>query len=59
MCTPPPHFCLTVPQFSEEGCWERGGDLFQGGRQFLHKKLGGLRKKGGLEQFADLRGGWA
>ena len=39
-----PHFCwvepptkfskrgsLTGPQFVEEGCWERGGNLFQGG----------------------------
>ena len=30
---------FTGSQFLEGGCWERGGDLFQGGGlQFLHKK---------------------
>ena len=53
--TPPPHLSvggvepptkfskrgegLTESQFLEEGCWERGGDIFQGGLQFLHKKI--------------------
>ena len=31
---------LTGPQFLEGGCWERGGDFFQGGGelQLSHKK---------------------
>ena len=29
---------LTEPQFLEEVCLERGGDLYQGGLTFLHKK---------------------
>ena len=31
---------LTGPQFLDLGCWESGGggELFQGGLQFLHKK---------------------
>ena len=29
---------LTGPQLLERGCWERGGDFFQGeGVKFLHK----------------------
>ena len=28
---------LTGPQFLEGGCWERGGDFFQGGCNFLTK----------------------
>ena len=28
---------LTGPQLLEGGCWERGGDFFQGGLQFSHK----------------------
>ena len=28
---------LTGPQFLEEGCWERGGDFFQGGCNFYIK----------------------
>ena len=31
---------LTRPQLSEGGCWERGGDFFQGeGVQLSHNKL--------------------
>ena len=30
VCTPPPFAFLLG------GCWERGGDLFQGGLQFFH-----------------------
>ena len=29
---------LTGSSFLEEGCWERGGDFFQGGLQFFNKK---------------------
>ena len=29
---------LTGTQLLEGGCWERGGDFFQGGLQFSHKK---------------------
>ena len=29
---------LTGPQLIKWGCWERGGCLFHGGLQFLHKK---------------------
>ena len=28
---------LTGPQFLEGGCWERGGDFFQGGCNFYIK----------------------
>ena len=28
---------LTGPQLLEGGCWERGGDFFQGGVQISHK----------------------
>ena len=28
---------MTGPQLLEGGCWERGGDFFQGGVQFSHK----------------------
>ena len=28
---------LTGSQFLEEGCWERGGDFFQGGCSFYKK----------------------
>ena len=34
-------FCLSntsLNGFQIEGCWERGGDFFQGQLQFLHKK---------------------
>ena len=31
---------LTGPQLLKGGCWERGGDFFQGeGVQFSHKKI--------------------
>ena len=42
-CTPPPLLYgrggggLTGPQFLEGGCWERGGDFFQGGCNFYIK----------------------
>ena len=29
---------LTGTQLLERGCWERGGDFFQGGLQFSHTK---------------------
>ena len=29
---------LTGPQFLERGCWERGGDFFTGGLEFLDEK---------------------
>ena len=29
---------LTGPQLLEGGCWEKGGDVFQGGLQFSPKK---------------------
>ena len=29
---------LTGPQLLEGVCWERGGDFFQGGLQFSHKR---------------------
>ena len=29
---------LTGPQLLEGSCWKRGGDFFQGGLQFSHKK---------------------
>ena len=28
---------MTGPQLLEGGCWERGGDFFQGGVQISHK----------------------
>ena len=28
---------LTGPQILDGGCWERGGDFFQGGLQFSYK----------------------
>ena len=30
---------FTGPQLSEGGCWERGGDFFQGGCNFHKNKL--------------------
>ena len=36
---------LTVPQFLEGGCWERGGDFFQGGCSFCIKANWNLTTK--------------